>query len=168
MELLIQAVSYLMRPLLPIHSARAEGLTLIELLLVMAISAVLLGIAIPSYQEYIRRTEIAEAVIQLQKISLSIENYHLSRRAYPSSLADIGMDNVLDPWGSPYQYLNLRNVTGKGAMRKDRNLVPINTDYDLYSMGPDGRSVPPLTAKDSRDDIVRAGDGSFFGIAEQF
>ena len=152
----------------PLHSLRAEGFTLIELLLVVAISAVLLGIAIPSYQEYVRRAEISEATVQLQKMSLSIENYNLSRRAYPSSLADIGMDDVLDPWGNPYQYLNLRDVKGKGKMRKDRNLVPINTDYDLYSMGPDGRSVAPLTAKHSRDDIIRAGDGSYFGIAEDY
>ncbi|MCG6963484.1 MAG: prepilin-type cleavage/methylation domain-containing protein, partial [Acidobacteria bacterium] len=34
-----------------------------------------------------------------------------------------------------------------------------------YSMGPDGKSQPPLTAKASRDDIVRAGNGSFVGVA---
>jgi len=46
--------------------------------------------------------------------------------------------------------------------------VPINTDFDLYSMGPDGRSAPPLTAKHSRDDIVRANDGAFIGLASDY
>jgi general secretion pathway protein G len=46
--------------------------------------------------------------------------------------------------------------------------VPINTDFDLYSMGPDGRSAPPLTASDSRDDIVRANNGRFVGIAADY
>ena len=53
-------------------------------------------------------------------------------------------------------------------MRKDRFLVPINSCYDLYSMGKDGQSVPPLTAKASWDDIVRANDGAFVGLAWQY
>jgi general secretion pathway protein G len=52
--------------------------------------------------------------------------------------------------------------------RKDRNLVPINTDYDLYSMGADGKSVPPLTAMASRDDIIRANDGQYIGLASRY
>jgi general secretion pathway protein G len=53
-------------------------------------------------------------------------------------------------------------------MRKDKNLVPINSEYDLYSVGPDGDSVPPLTAQPSRDDIVMANDGKFIGLASDY
>jgi general secretion pathway protein G len=56
----------------------------------------------------------------------------------------------------------------EGKMRKDRFLVPLNSDYDLYSMGKDGDSRPPLTAQMSRDDIVRASDGAFVGLASDF
>lgn len=55
-----------------------------------------------------------------------------------------------------------------GQARKDRNLVPINSDFDLYSMGRDGQSAPPLTAKVSRDDIVRANNGGFVGLASDY
>ena len=55
-----------------------------------------------------------------------------------------------------------------GSARKDRFLAPINSDYDLYSAGPDGRTRPPLQNPDSRDDVIRAADGSFYGIAEGF
>jgi general secretion pathway protein G len=58
------------------------------------------------------------------------------------------------------------NVTGQA--RKDRFLVPINSDFDLYSVGPDGDSTPPLNAKNSRDDIIRANDGLFVGPASNF
>jgi general secretion pathway protein G len=47
-------------------------------------------------------------------------------------------------------------------------LVPVNSDYDLYSMGPDGDSKPPFTAKASRDDIVRASNGSWIGPVSEF
>lgn len=56
----------------------------------------------------------------------------------------------------------------KGKPRKDRFLHPINSDYDLYSMGKDGESVEPLTAKKSLDDVIRANDGSFVGLAADF
>jgi general secretion pathway protein G len=77
------------------------------------------------------------------------------------------MNLLLDPWGAPYVYLNLDGVP-IGLMRKDQALVPINSDYDLYSKGPDGASVAPLTAVTSRDDIVRANNGSFIGIASDY
>ena len=44
-------------------------------------------------------------------------------------------------------------------------MVPINEFFDLYSMGADGKSVSPLTAQASHDDIIRAYDGQYVGIA---
>ena len=46
--------------------------------------------------------------------------------------------------------------------------APYRRQYDLYSVGPDGESVPPLTAKHSRDDIVMANDGGFIGVASDY
>jgi general secretion pathway protein G len=46
--------------------------------------------------------------------------------------------------------------------------VPVNSDFDLYSMGPDGQSKPPFTAAASRDDIVRASNGGFIGPVSDF
>ena len=57
---------------------------------------------------------------------------------------------------------------GGGKARKDHFLHPINTDFDLYSMGPDGKSTAPLTAKISQDDIIRANDGGFVGLAAHY
>lgn len=58
--------------------------------------------------------------------------------------------------------------TNVGKLRKDKNLVPINSDYDLYSKGPDGQSSSPLTASISQDDIVRGRNGTFFGKASEY
>ena len=44
----------------------------------------------------------------------------------------------------------------------------LNDFFDLYSMGPDGRSASPFTAAKSRDDIVRANDGGYIGTVENF
>lgn len=57
---------------------------------------------------------------------------------------------------------------GSGQPRKDHFLHPISSDFDLYSMGKDGDSVAPLTAQKSRDDIIRANDGGYYGLASNF
>ena len=57
---------------------------------------------------------------------------------------------------------------GGATLRKDKNIVPINADYDLYSSGPDGKSVAELTAPDSRDDVVRANNGRFIGVVSDY
>ena len=48
---------------------------------------------------------------------------------------------------------------GRGHARKDHALNPINTDFDLHSMGVDGQTKPQITQRDSLDDIIRAGTG---------
>lgn len=58
--------------------------------------------------------------------------------------------------------------TSSALTRKDRFMVIVDTDYDLYSLGGDGASAPPFTNADARDDIVRANDGGFVGLAEVF
>ena len=45
---------------------------------------------------------------------------------------------------------------------------PVNSDYDLYSRGPDGQTQAQFTAQKARDDIVRAADGAYVGIAQDF
>jgi general secretion pathway protein G len=55
-----------------------------------------------------------------------------------------------------------------GQMRRDHFLVPVNTDFDLYSLGEDGRSQSPFTAATSQDDIVRANNGGFVGLVSEY
>jgi general secretion pathway protein G len=146
---------------------RPKGFTLIELLLALAVAAVLMSLAHSSYRTYILRAQIAQAIADIQALDAKIEVYFLNTRGYPDTLAAVG-GAPQDPWGNAYAYLNIQTVKGVGKVRKDKNLVPLNSDYDLYSKGPDGRSQTPLTAKASRDDIVRAGNGNFVGVAEDY
>jgi general secretion pathway protein G len=145
-----------------------RGFTLVELMLALVILGVLLSLALPRYQNYRERVRVDQAKRDIMTMSALISNHYLDARDYPGSLADVGLGGMRDPWGNPYAYLNLNRKDARGHARKDHSLVPINTDFDLYSMGPDGRSAPPLTARDSRDDIVRANDGKFVGVASEY
>lgn len=149
-------------------TARPKGFTLVEVLISLAVVGVLAAIALPAYSRYQERMRVDQARRDIAMLSTNIKLRWEDTRAYPDSLADAGLGAPLDPWGRPYQYLNLAPASARGQARKDHSLVPINTDFDLYSMGPDGESSPPLTARHSRDDIVRANDGAYIGVAADY
>jgi len=151
-------------------SRRASGFTIVEVLIVVAIAGTLASIAVPKYADYKERVKVAQAVRDIAALSLLINNYQLDARNYPPNLASVGNAGKLDPWGRPYVYLNLQDpaLKGKGQARKNKNLVPINSDFDLYSVGKDGDSAGPLTAGKSRDDVIRANDGGFIGLARDY
>jgi general secretion pathway protein G len=142
--------------------------TLVEVLTAIAILGVVAAIAIPAYSGYTERARNAQARTDLVSIDQQIARFEVTNNgALPDSLDQIG-GAPLDPWGAQYQYLNLRDPANLHDARMDHNLHPINTDFDLYSMGPDGQSVKPLTGGPSRDDIIRGRNGRFIGVATDF
>jgi general secretion pathway protein G len=136
-----------------------------EILITLGIIGVLVSIAVPMYKWNEERQKVRTAVVDIQVMSVVLKGIELDNREFPEELPpDL---HKLDPWGYPYQYLRMQGASN-GHKRKDKSLVPINSDFDLYSMGPDGRSVSPLTAQASRDDIIRAANGRFIGKAIDF
>lgn len=123
--------------------------------------------AIPKYSDVVERAKVAKAIGDLKAITTDL----LSTDSLPLSLAAINRATLLDPWGRPYVYLKFPSSTGKAppsGARKDRFLVPINSAFDLYSLGKDGQSAAPLTAARSRDDVIVANDGGFVGLARNY
>lgn len=147
-----------------------SGFTLLELLFAVTVGALLIAIAVPTYSAIVERQNTSRAIADIARISILIERYRtLNGGDVPMSLDELG-DIPLDPWGNAYRYLNFdADIPGiAGQIRKDHNLHPLNSQFDLYSPGPDGESRAPLTAKASRDDIVYGRDGGFIGRASEF
>lgn len=90
----------------------------------------------------------------------------------------------VDRGGDPIPALErLTNLIGSGQMsagaaarfstvddvmpvrRVDGFLFPINTDFELFSLGPNRTSAQELLSIEGRDDVIRAQNGGFFGIA---
>jgi general secretion pathway protein G len=230
------------------------GFTLMELMLVVAILGILGSVAVPAYLGYLEKARVARSIAEIRHIEKSIKLFYVTADNYPLTLAELGVDNVRDPWGMPYQYLNVmalaavatsphhsaeledRNAlwwswfsapsahatpppdrgngnggtagnrgqgskqgggnqgggsqgggsagqgspgaSGNGAAssmpaagvgtRKDRFGAPLNSDFDLYSMGRNRETADSLSTPQSYDDIVRASDGIFVGLASDF
>jgi general secretion pathway protein G len=150
------------------RGGRQSAYSLIELMVVLVIVGILGAIAAAAYDNYREKARVRQAVTDIASMSIQITKYMDENRSPPATLADVRLDRLLDPWGRPYQYTNLMSVKGKGSARKDKRLNPLNSDFDLYSLGKDGDSKLPLTPKVSQDDIVRARDGRFIGLARDF
>lgn len=144
-----------------------KGFTWIEVLIAIAAIGLLLVVAIPVYHNYQEHADIEQAAKDINVINIAITQYLLANNKLPKDLATIGMSNLQDPWGNPYQYLNHKTVPPI-QRRKDKNLIPLNNDYDLYSAGKDGNSATTLTAQFAQDDIVRANNGKWIGKGEKY
>jgi general secretion pathway protein G len=144
-----------------------RGLTLIELLIIMAVLGTLVTIGLLLYGDVTEQAKVARAVADIATIGGDIDTFEVMNDRLPNDLVETGRGSLRDPWGNAYVYFSFA-VTPQGQWRKDHNLVPLNSSFDLYSKGKDGQSQPPLTAAASRDDIVRANDGNYVGLASRY
>lgn len=61
---------------------RASGFTLIEVMIVVAIIAILASVAMPAYQDYILRGRIGDATTMLSDLKIQMEQYYGNNRTY--------------------------------------------------------------------------------------
>jgi general secretion pathway protein G len=158
-------------------------------MIVVAIVGVLASISTPALMKYRAKAKNALAVSEIKILEQEIKLYQIENMRLPDRLGEVKLGNIQDPWGNPYQYLKIAENDDagdekskgkdsgieekstdepKGKPRKDHFLVPVNSDFDLYSMGADGKSQAAFTAKASHDDIVRASDGKYIGLVSEF
>jgi len=152
-----------------VQKVSRRGFTLIEIIIVMAIIGTLSAMAVPNYLKYREKGKVTVAITDVRIIEKQIAIYAIDTGELPDSLNVLSISNAIDPWGNTYQYLRIDGGNApKGHFRKDHFMVPVNTDYDLYSMGKDGKSTSPFTAKASQDDIVRVNNGGFVGLVSDY
>ncbi len=151
----------------PSSARRSSGFTFIELMLIVTLIGVLVAISLPYYGDYRNRVKTMQSAHEIVGIEALIETYRISHPQLPDTLDEMKVPGTVDPWGRPYEFYNIE-VHGKGHARKDHALNPLNTDYDLYSLGPDGVTKPQITHRDSLDDVIRASDGGYVGVASGF
>jgi general secretion pathway protein G len=148
-----------------------QGFTLIELFIVIAIIGCLSAIALPNYLKYKNNAMIAVAVTDIRMIEKQIALFVFDNNGQlPNNLSDLpNIVTVKDPWGNPYQYLRIDGGANnaQGKCRRNMSDNPLNTDYDLFSMGKDGEYKKSFKDKESFDDVVRAYEGRYVGLASE-
>lgn len=131
----------------------------------VALIGLLATLASPKLREAVDKAKEAKAISDLKAMAVELGNLE----TLPASLHGIGWGDRLDPWDRPYVYAPFGDGPGAPAgARTDRFSLPLNTRYDLYSVGRDGGTSPSLGAGSSMDDLVVANDGGFVGHGKAY
>lgn len=98
-----------------------KGFTLVELMIVVAIIGILASIAIPSYQEYVRRARAATATGVLADMRIKMEQYFQDNRTYFGGPCAVptGTDTTFFAFGcaaAPTPTAYTLTATGSGVM----------------------------------------------------
>ena len=97
-----------------------QGFTLIEVMVTVAIVAILASVALPAYTEYIRRGQLPEAFTNLSDYRVKMEQYYQDNRNYGSgttcaNAAGTGSWNSFNPTGKRYfEYTCTLTLSGQG------------------------------------------------------
>jgi prepilin-type N-terminal cleavage/methylation domain-containing protein len=92
----------------------ARGFTLLELMIALVVIAVLAAIAIPSYEDYVMRGKIAEAVSNLSTVRVAMEKYYADEHFYNAS-GTPGTCGVTLPSGANAKYFTIACTSGSAS-----------------------------------------------------
>lgn len=90
-----------------------KGFTLIELMIVVAIIAILAAIALPAYQDYTKRARVSEAVSLVAGAKSAVAEYYSNENAWPGSNADAGLEAAANIKGKGVSQVE---VAGQGVI----------------------------------------------------
>lgn len=134
------------------------GFTLIELLMAVAIAAILATIAVPSYQETVRKSRRADAKVALEDLANRLERYYADNNTYVGPTIATGTStDILSSANSPegYYTLSIEAQSASGftikATRKSTGPQANDTrcgDFTLDQAGTRGISGGTGTAAD--------------------
>ena len=88
-----------------------KGFTLIELMIVVAIIGILAAIAIPQYQNYVARAQVAEALVLASGAKIALVEYRTNTGEWPDSNELAGLANALKITGKYVERVAV-NYTG--------------------------------------------------------
>jgi general secretion pathway protein G len=139
-------------------SKKEQGFTLMELLVVVAVIAIILAILLPVSQTAFQKAGIHQAQSDISKVELALEGYKSKYGVYPSANPPerVPMDaldefmkfpekrvvgnDFNDPWGMPYYY--------ESPGTHQTGFV------DIVSAGPDQEMVSSNWSDDKNDDNI--------------
>ncbi len=113
---------------------RSTGFTLIELMIIIAIVAILVALAVPTYHDYTIRAKIAECIHNAAVAKVQISEYRQSLGAWPPTANDAGIFNS----GDTHFCIGFTYTPGSGEFT-------IEVDEPVVDAGIFGQIAPLMT-----------------------
>jgi type IV pilus assembly protein PilE len=115
--------------------SRNRGFTLIEVMITVAIVAILASVALPSYNDYIRRGQVQEAFTYLSDYRIKMEQYYQDNRNYGATAGTVcATDATASTWSgfnpSDAKYFTFSCVTANTGQ-----------SYTITATGSSGRAT---------------------------
>ena len=117
---------------------RAQGFTLVELLLVLVILALIGGLVLPGIIGKAEGAKVKAASSQIDRLSMAVESYYLDTGSTPDSLDElINESGNVGGWNGPYvKSSSLKDPWGREYVYR---YPGDHGDFDIYSLGADGQ-----------------------------
>ena len=118
-----------------------SGYSLIEMLVALAILALIAGIACPKAISFLSRSKTKTAELQIQELGTALELYYLDNGRYPSEAdglkALVTAPSAETQWNGPYLE-NTSSLTDPWDRAYLYRSPGLKGDFDIYSLGRDG------------------------------
>ena len=110
-----------------------KGFTIIELLIVIAVIAILVGIALPRFKGMKDEGNYAKAKGELKTLKTAVESYYIHSNAYPAALSNAA--------AATPSIIAVVPIDAFGTAAYGYGVSPNGNYYALWSVGPGGTAT---------------------------
>jgi type IV pilus assembly protein PilA len=133
-------------------TSKQRGFTLIELMIVIAIVGILAGVALPTYQDYVIRAQVAEGLALSGPAKIAVTEYYRANRTWPENNEQAGLADAHDITGHYTEHLDVKDNVIEIKYEVDANPAIHNKKITLTATITAGDSIAWTCApKDGED-----------------
>jgi type IV pilus assembly protein PilE len=123
------------------NNYKVSGMTLIELLLVLALIGILLSMAVPKLLPLIGKTKSVEAQMQLKHILNLQKNYFYINSKYSNDLIELGFEQakLITENGKANYKIEIISASNNGFMAKATSITDFDQDgqFNVWQINQD-------------------------------